>query len=188
LEALPIDSFRRQLEVNLTGQVALTQALLPSLRAAGGRVVFISSIGGRVATPYMGAYHAAKFGIEAIADSLRQEVRRFGVEVVAVEPGAVATPIWTKGVAGANAERARFSAQHEELYGQAFDRYEEVARATDARGIPPERVAETILKALTARRPRTRYLVGIDAKVMARVRTVLPDRVFDRLIARATGL
>jgi len=188
LESLPIEDFRRQIEVNLTGQVAVTQKLLPMLRAAEGRIVLISSIGGRMATPFMGAYHAAKFGIEAVGDSLRQELRPFGIGVVIVEPGSVATPIWSKGAESANAVRERFDPAAEALYGTSLDRMEDLARETGERGIPPERVADAVFRALTARRPRTRYRVGPDARVGITVRKFIPDRLMDRLIARATRL
>lgn len=188
LEVLPIDDFRRQIEVNLTGQVAVTQAMLPMLREATGRIVLISSIGGRLATPFMGAYHAAKFGLEAVGDSLRQEVSPFGVDVVIVEPGTIATPIWTKGADEAVAKRELLGAEGEALYGKSLDQVEKVARRSGERGIPPEKVADTVLHALTTGRPRTRYQVGLDSKVGTRVRRLVPDRLMDRLIARATGL
>ena len=108
LETLPIEDFRRQLEVNLTAQVAVTKAMLPSIRAARGRIVFITSIGGLMAFPMFGAYHAAKFGIEAVGDVFRQELRPWGISVSIVEPGSIATPIWERGVGEADAllERA----------------------------------------------------------------------------------
>ena len=188
LEAMPIDDFRRQVEVNLTGQLAVTQRFLPLVRAAHGRIVLISSVGGRVATPFMGAYHAAKFGLEAVGDSLRQELKRFGVEVVIVEPGTIATPIWTKGADGAQATRERLGSGGEALYGKSLDRMEEIALRSAERGIPAEKVAAVVLRGLTARRPRTRYPVGLDAHLGTRVRRLAGDRLMDRLIARATGL
>jgi len=188
LEALPIDDFRHQIEVNLTGQVAVTQQFLPMIRVAKGRIVLISSVGGRVATPFMGAYHAAKFGLEAVGDSLRQELSRFGIEVVIVEPGTIATPIWDKGADGARTTRERLGAEAEALYGESLDRMEAVARGAGERGIPAEKVADAVLTALTARRPRTRYPVGLDSQIGTRIRRLVPDRLMDRLIARATGL
>ena len=97
LETMPIEAFRRQIEVNLTGQVAVTQAMLPLIRSARGRIVFVSSIGGRIAFPLTGAYHAAKFGVEAVGDVFRQELRRWGISVSVVEPGSIDTPIWDSG-------------------------------------------------------------------------------------------
>ena len=188
LEALPIDDFRRQVEVNLTAQVAVTQAMLPAIRAAHGRIVFITSIGGRMAFPMFGAYHAAKFGLEAVGDVFRQELRPWGIEVAIVEPGSIATPIWERGQEEAEAFIAGASEEQERLYGQAIAAYREVARRTGERGIAPERVAKAIEHALSARRPRTRYLVGLDAKGQARLKAILPARLVDRLVARFTGM
>jgi NAD(P)-dependent dehydrogenase (short-subunit alcohol dehydrogenase family) len=187
LEVLPVEEFRRQLEVNLVGQVAVTQAVLPQLRRARGRIVLISSIGGRLAVPYLWPYNASKWGLEAIGDALRVELRPFGVKVALVEPGAIATPIWGKGNETADRLRGMMSAEQEQVYGEALDRFT-AARPADIAGLPPERVAEVIEHALTARRPRTRYLVGRDAKLRARLRDLLPDRAWDALLARTMGL
>lgn len=188
LEALPIDDFRRQIEVNLTAHVAVTQATLASIRRARGRVVFVTSIGGLIAFPMFGAYHAAKFGLEAVGDVFRQELRPWGIEVSVVEPGSIATPIWERGQRAADAFLASADDEQKELYASPIAAYREVARRTGARGIPPEKVAKAIEHALSSRRPRTRYLVGADARAQARVRHLLPTRLLDRIIARATGL
>ncbi len=188
LETLPLDDFRRQVEVNLTAQVGVTKAMLPAVRRAHGRVVFISSIGGRMAFPLNGAYHAAKFGIEAVGDVFRQELRPWGIKVAIVEPGSIDTPIWERGERNADEIEARTGAEQEALYGQAVERFRKVVRQTAERGIPPEKVAAAIEHALTAGRPRTRYLVGIDAKVQAWTRPLIPTPVFDRIVARAMGL
>lgn len=184
VEGVDLDGLRRQLEVNVVAQVAVSQALLPQIRAARGRVVFISSVGGRMSLPYLSAYHASKHALEAIGDSLRQEVRQFGVEVAIIEPGSVATPFWDKGQAEAPKARAAMDPELERIYAGELDRVQAAAEKTAARGVAPERVAEAVVHALTAAKPRTRYLVGTDAKIQARLRKVLPDRVFDRLIAR----
>jgi NAD(P)-dependent dehydrogenase (short-subunit alcohol dehydrogenase family) len=185
LETLAIDDFRRQIEVNMTAHVAVTQALLPSIRAARGRIVFISSIGGRVAFPLTGAYHAAKFGIEAVGDIFRQELRPWGIKVAIVEPGSIDTPIWERGERTAD-ELA--TPEREALYGEAVDRYRKVIKDTAERGIPAEKVAETIERALSTRRPRARYLVGLEAKMGARLRQLLPTPVFDRIVRRQMNL
>ncbi len=185
LETIPMEQFRRQIEVNLTAHVAVTQAMLPAIRRNCGRVVFISSIGGRVALPFTGAYHAAKFGIEAAGDAFRQELRPFGISVSIVEPGSIDTPIWERG------ERTHdeiASPQREALYGKAMEKYRKVIRDTAERGIAPEKVAKVIEHALSASRPRTRYLVGLEANVTARVRPLIPTPIFDRLVARSMGL
>jgi NAD(P)-dependent dehydrogenase (short-subunit alcohol dehydrogenase family) len=188
LEFLPLEELRRQLEVNLVGQVAVTQALLPELRKAKGRIVFISSIGGRLSSPFMTPYHASKWAIEATADALRLELKPWEIDVALVEPGSIDTRIWDKGQAQADEIESGMGERGRELYGRQIAAAREAARRTAADGIPPERVAEVVGRALTADRPRTRYLVGTDAKVAARVRRLLPDRVFDRLLARQLGL
>lgn len=187
LENIPLEEFRRVLEVNVTGQVAVTQALLPGLRRARGRVVFMGSIGGRMALPYMSAYNASKFAIEALGDSLRQELRPLGVHVSIVEPGSIATPIWGKGAESSTSSRGRLDPEADGVYGERLDRANEAARKTAERGIPPQRVAEVVGHALTADRPRTRYLVGADAKVQAGLKALVPDRLRDRLVARMIG-
>ena len=184
VEGVELDELRRQLEINVVAQVAVTQALLPMIRKARGRVVFMSSIGGRRAIPYLSPYNASKHAIEAIGDALRQELRQFGVEVAIVEPGSVATPFWDKGLAEAPKARAAMDPELLELYARELDLLEAASRKSAARGIPPEKVAEAVVHALTASRPRTRYLVGRDAKVQGAIGRVLPDRVYDRLIAR----
>lgn len=187
LETIPIEDFRHQIEVNLTGQVAVTQALLPQIRAARGRIVFLSSIGGRIAFPLTGAYHAAKFGIEAVGDIFRQELQPWDISVSIVEPGSIDTRIWDRGERKAD-EIGERSPRREALYGQAIERYRKVVRDTAERGIPAEKVAKAIEHALSAGRPRTRYLVGLDAKVQARLSLLIPTRVFDRIVARVMNL
>jgi NAD(P)-dependent dehydrogenase (short-subunit alcohol dehydrogenase family) len=188
LEYLPLDQLRRQLEVNLIGQVAVIQAFLPALRRAGGRIVNVSSIGSRVAGPLLSPYTASKFALEGLSDSLRREVRPRGVDVILIEPGGVKTPIWGKGSELARELIARMPSEAERLYGRLIAGVQKQTRRIEQdTGIPPRAVAEVIGTALTADRPRTRYLVGTDAKVQARMARLLPDRVMDRLIGRAFG-
>ncbi len=187
LETMPIEDFRRQIEVNLTGQVAVTQAMLPLIRKARGRIVFISSIGGRIAFPLTGAYHAAKWGVEAVGDVFRQELRPWGISVSIVEPGSIDTPIWDRGERAADEIGGRVPAR-DELYGKAIASYRKVIKDLAERGIAPAKVAEVVERALSAHRPRTRYLVGLDAKVQARLKLVIPTRAFDRIVARIMGL
>lgn len=187
LEFLPIAELRTQLEVNVIGQVAVTQAFLPMLRKARGRVVNMGSIAGRSATPFVGAYCASKFALEALTDALRMELRPWAIAVSIVEPGAVATPIWEKSVARASATMERLPPQARDLYGQALTTMREASERMARGAIPTDRVVAAVVHALTAARPKTRYLVGTDAKVQAALR-VLPDRLRDRLIVRAMGL
>jgi NAD(P)-dependent dehydrogenase (short-subunit alcohol dehydrogenase family) len=188
LEFLPLDQFRHQLEVNLVGQLAVTQQFLPALRAGRGRIVNVSSIGARVALPLVGAYNASKFALEGLSDSLRRELLSQGVDVVVIEPGGVKTPIWNKGNELASEISADMPPEAGRLYGRliAAFRKQTVKIATET-GIEPREVAETIGHALTAKRPRARYLVGRDAKMRGPAAKVLPARVMDRLVARAMG-
>jgi len=188
LEFLPIDRLRQQLEINLIGQAAVTQAFLPALRRARGRIVNVSSIGGRVGLPLVGAYNASKFGLEGLSDSLRRELRPLGVDVILIEPGGVKTPIWNKAEQLADQMLEDVPPEAERLYGRqiAAVRKNTQRIATDS-GIQPSEVAEAIGTALTAKRPRARYLVGSDAKQRAVMSKLLPARVMDRLIGRALG-
>jgi NAD(P)-dependent dehydrogenase (short-subunit alcohol dehydrogenase family) len=187
LETMPIDAFRRQIEVNLTGQLAVTQSVLPLIRSARGRIVFVSSIGGRIAFPLTGAYHAAKFGVEAVGDVFRQELRRWGISVSIIEPGSIDTPIWDSGERAADEVGGDIEAR-EELYGKAIASYRKVTRNLAERGIEPDEVAEAIEHALTSTRPRSRYLVGLDAKLQARIKHAIPTRIWDRVVARVMKL
>lgn len=188
LEFIPPDQLRRQLEVNLIGQVMVTQALLPMLREAGGRIVNVSSIGGRVALPFAGPYAASKHALEAVSDSLRRELRGTGMQVSIVEPGAIATPMWDKGAAAADAMIDQMPPEAMSLYGSGVDAIRAAAEREAGRGIPPEQVADRVVHALTASRPRTRYPVGRGVRARIVLSQLLPDRVFDRLIARALGM
>lgn len=185
IESVAIEELRRLLEVNVIGHVAVTKAFLPMVRAARGRVVFVGSINGRLSTPFLAPYAASKHAIEAIGDSLRGEMRPFGVEVSIVEPGAIATPLWEKARETASEVKAAMSPDQLRLYGEAIDGFTAAALKGGERGIRPERVAKAVAHALTARRPRTRYLVGFDARGQALLRWLLPDRVVDRIIAYA---
>ncbi len=173
VETLDLDAFRHVIEVNLVGQLAVTQAFLPLLRRAKGTVVFIASIGGRVASPFMSPYNSSKFAIEALGESLRSEVEPWEIDVAVVEPGSIDTPIWSKGA---------------ETIDKQTERMSEDAMETAERGIPPEKVAEAIHDAISSDKPRHRYLVGRDAKIAARLKGTLPDRVFSKLVARQTKL
>ena len=188
LEFIPIDDLRRQLDVNLVGQMAVTQAVLPALRRARGRIVNVSSIGGRLALPMVGPYAASKFGLEGLSDSLRREVARFGIEVVLIEPGGVKTPIWKKSTAAADEMADGMPPEAEQLYGKLMDTIRaESVKISEKTGIEPGEVAEAIGTALTASKPKTRYLVGKDAKGRWAIAKRVPDRVMDRLIARQMG-
>ena len=187
IEQIDLDDLRFQLEVNLVGAVAMTQAVLPLLRASRGRIVMVSSIGGRRALPFLSPYNASKFALEAMSDSLRQEVRPQGIRVSIVEPGAVKTEIWRKGTEASEQAMASLDAEGRALYGDRLERMLEAANKTAARGVEPIEVAEAIAHALTASRPKTRYVVGADARIQLRLGSILPTRALDAVIGRATG-
>lgn len=184
LEFIPLGELREQLEINVVGQIAVTQAFLPLLRQARGRIINISSMAGRVAGPWTGPYHASKFALEALSDTLRQELAPWQIEVIGIEPGVIATPIWETSLARARQLVAQLPTDAHELYGPQLERQLAKSERTRTAGIPPERVADVILTALTARRPKTRYPVGSDAKIATKFLAQLPDRWRDWLIAR----
>ena len=188
LEFVPLDELRNQLEVNVTGHVAITQALIPALRRARGRIVNITSIGGIVATPFFGPYTASKYALEAISDCLRVELRPWGIETIAIEPGSISTEIWSSGLEQFDRTEERMPAEAQTLYGKAIKGLRRAARETGERGIPADHAAAVIEKALVVSRPRARYLIGRDARVMATLSRVLPDRLWDRAIGRIMGL
>jgi NAD(P)-dependent dehydrogenase (short-subunit alcohol dehydrogenase family) len=188
LECLPLAEVRAQLEVNVVGVVAVTQACLPLLRRARGRIVNIGSISGRSAAPFIGAYSASKFALEALTDALRVELAPWGIEVAVIEPGAIATPIWAKSEALAERNLAAAGPGAGALYGAAMAAMRRVVGDAARRAAPADRVADAVAHALTARRPRTRYLVGADARLQAALARLLPDRLRDRLTARFMGL
>lgn len=186
LEFVPVDDFRHQLEVNVVGQLAVTQAVLPLLRASKGRIVNITSIGGLIAGQMLGPYNASKFALEAMTHTLRQELAPWGIEVIAIEPGQIATPIWATSAATADRMQEHMPPEMVELYGARVQGARDMATNAAKNGLPPIEVAKVIERALTARRPRTRYPVGTDAKVGAALIARLPDRLRDRLLSGRT--
>jgi NAD(P)-dependent dehydrogenase (short-subunit alcohol dehydrogenase family) len=173
---LPPEALRRQFGVNVIGQIAVTQAFLPMLRAAHGRVVIMGSILGRLALPFVGAYSAAKFALEALAESLAMEVRPFGVSVSIIEPGNIATPIWSKSKSTAMDTAGDFNAGKWDLYRAAAESFQRYTDRASASGISPSRVALVVEKALSARKPRSRYTVGWDSRFLGHVAPLAPGR------------
>ena len=188
LEFLTPEDLRRQLEVNVIGQIAVTQKFLPLIRKGHGRIVNMGSIGGRIATPLLGPYNASKFAMEALTDSLRQELRPWGIHVSIVEPGSIATRIWDKAQANADEVEKNLPEEALLLYGKTIAAIREAARKFEQAGIPPDEVAKVVEHALTARRPKTRYVVGRDAQIQRVLAKVMPDRMRDGLLARYLGL
>jgi NAD(P)-dependent dehydrogenase (short-subunit alcohol dehydrogenase family) len=188
VEFLPIDELRRQLEVNTVGPVAVTQHFLPLVRQGTGRIVFVSSIGGRFSQPIVGPYCASKFALEALADALRMELAPSGIHVSVVEPGAVRTMIFEKGGRYGDQALKQLPEEGRRLYGKTTQAVLDFFAKMEKSAIPPDRVARAIQHALTATRPRTRYVVGGDARTQALLAWLLPDRARDALLSRLVGL
>jgi NAD(P)-dependent dehydrogenase (short-subunit alcohol dehydrogenase family) len=184
LEYLPLDDIRRQLEVNLLGPIAVTQAFLPLLRRGRGRIVNVSSISGRIAAPLLGPYAMSKFALEAFSDSLRRELHSSGMQVSVVEPGAIKTPIWDKGIESARERQNRWPPEALERYSSLIAFLRSSAEELRDGAAPPEEVAAAVHHALTAKRPRTRYAVGKDARIGVKLASLLPDRALDFLMRR----
>jgi NAD(P)-dependent dehydrogenase (short-subunit alcohol dehydrogenase family) len=187
LETLSAAELRHQFDVNVVGAVALTNLVLPKLRASRGRIVFLSSLSGLISTPMTGAYNASKFAIEAIADAWRLELRRWGVKVILVEPAMTDTDLWRKAPQTQIEAEAEMATEHRELYAEHLDGLRKTIPRMQKMAKPVEGVAATIERALTAPRPRARYLVGTDVKVQAALSAVTPARVKDGAFGRLTG-
>ncbi|TMK99192.1 MAG: SDR family NAD(P)-dependent oxidoreductase [Actinobacteria bacterium] len=187
LESLSSDDVRRQLEVNVIAPVAVTNAVLGKLRASGGRIVLVSSLNGRISTPMTGAYNASKFALEAIADAWRLELRPWGVSVSLVEPAMTDTDMWRKAPEQQSSTEEAMAAHHRELYGKHLDALRRTIPRMQRMAKPAEGVAATIERALTASRPKARYVVGLNAKVQAAAMALLPQRMKDAALAIATG-
>nr|WP_275411147.1 SDR family oxidoreductase [Streptomyces sp. SID14446] len=183
VEALPMAEWRRVFEVNLFGHIAVTQALLPELLRTKGRVINISSIGGKYAMATYGAYAGAKFALEAVSDSLRREVAPLGVQVVVVEPGGVRTEIAARGIATANDLAARMTPEQDRRYGDLVRANNRLMASGTASGLTADAAAQVIVKAVTTRRPRPRYTAGRDAALIMRLGRLLSDRTLDRILA-----
>jgi NAD(P)-dependent dehydrogenase (short-subunit alcohol dehydrogenase family) len=184
VEYLAIEEWRRQFEVNVIGQVAVTKALLPAIRLAAprGRIVFMGSIGGRLASPFVAPYSASKHAIEAIAESMRHELADAGIRTVVVEPGAVRTPIWDKGQSAADDIEASLPPEGLQRYASAIVMLRKAMQFQAKTGVDPAAVARVVQHAVTSARPAARYLVGRDAKAMALVARALPDRARDSVV------
>ena len=188
LEYLELDEWRTQLEVNVVGQVAVTKAMLPLIRPAKGRVVFIGSIGGRLGSPLMGPYNASKFAIEGVGHALRQELKPKGVHVSVIEPGAIDTQIWDKAQDTMERLRSELPAIALEEYAEPLETFAKGLAMNAKNAVAPQVVAKAVEHALTAKRPRTRYLVGKDAKAVGTLGRFLPDRALDTIVAKITKL
>ena len=188
LELLSMTDLRKQLEVNVIGQVAVSQAFLPLLRQARGRIVNMGSIAGRAATPFLGAYCSSKFALESLSDALRCEVRPWGMSVSLVEPGAVQSEIWERSRTHAEATLSQTRPEQLALYRIQLEKLRDLTVKVQRRAIPAIAVAKVVAQALTATRPKTRYLVGYDAKFRAFLKFCLSDRMQDAVLEWFLGL
>jgi NAD(P)-dependent dehydrogenase (short-subunit alcohol dehydrogenase family) len=184
---LPIDNFRRQLEVNLVSVLIVTKAFLPSLgtdhslQGKPGRIVNISSVGGKAGGPFLGAYSASKHGLEGFSESLRRELMLYGIDVIIVGPGAVATPIWDKG------EQEDLSIYAGTDYARFVQRVQKYMVEGGRKGYPPEKVGEVVWQVLTTPKPRVRYAVIPGNSFRRIIQNLLPKRMVDRIISRNLG-
>jgi NAD(P)-dependent dehydrogenase (short-subunit alcohol dehydrogenase family) len=185
LEGIALDEVRRQYEVNVFGLLAVTQALLQSIRAGHGRIVNIGSIGGRINTPFVGPYSSSKAAVRSLSAALRRELRPWDIRVALVEPGALDTPIWRKGEEGANETIAAMPEHVRILYARPLDALVAATRKIAAGASSPDDAAQAVEHALTAARPRTLYTVGRSAHIQGALHSLLPARAFDALVARA---
>lgn len=188
VEYIPLAELRRQFEVNVFGQITVTQALLPLLRRVKGRIVNIGSIGDRLTIPFGGPLCASKHALAALNDALRQELYPWGIHVCLIEPASISTPAVDKLVADNELFIGTMSAKAQSRYNMIFREFTRRAAAREKGGSPPSVVAEVVLEALTATRPRTRYLCGKDARLLATLSWLLPDRLFDRLRRKLFGI
>ena len=188
LELLAIAEFQYQMQVNVTGQLAVTQAFLGLLRQDRGRIVNMGSISGRSPTPFLGAYNASKFALVALTDVMRMELRPWGISVSIIEPGSIATPIWDKSLNQSEVAQQDLSQTAQNLYGQAMNIVRKKMQIIASGGISADIVAQAVLHALTAKKPKTRYLIGLDAKIGAVLKHILPDKLHDRVILYSMGL
>lgn len=187
MEAVSTADWRKQLDVNVIGQLAVTRAVMPRLRRSRGRVVFISSINGQLAFPMMGAYCASKFALEAAAEALRMELRPWGISVVVVEPAQTDTDMWHTAPAMVAETEAAFSPAHRELYARHIAGFKKRIPLSQKMAVAPEKVSAVVERALTTKRPRPRYVVGAAPKVQAALITKLPIAVRDRVLRMVAG-
>ncbi len=188
VEGLPVDELRRQFEINVFGQIAVTQAVLPRLRASRGRVVFVSSVSGRISTPMTGAYNASKFALEALGDALRLELKPWGIKVSLIEPAQTDTDLWREADRALDETLATVSAEHRALYAKHIAGFRKTIPLSQKLASPAEGVAKSIERALTAKRPKARYVVGAAPKAQAALMGVTPSVIGDPILSKLTGV
>jgi NAD(P)-dependent dehydrogenase (short-subunit alcohol dehydrogenase family) len=187
MEAVTPDEWRKQLEINVIGQLAVTQAVLPRLRTSRGRVLFISSVNGRLSMPLIGAYCASKFALEAAADALRMELRPWHIDVAIIEPAQTDTDMWRTADDMVEEAEAALTAEQRDLYAQHIAGFKKMIPFSQKMALPAAKVSAVVEEALTARRPRTRYVVGVGPKLQVALMTNLPSRARDLLLRRVAS-
>lgn len=186
VEGLTLDDLSRQLDVNVTAQIGVTHAVLPKIRAAKGRIVFISSVSGLIATPGTGAYNASKFGLEALADALRMELRPWGIRVSLVEPGPIRTDMWGGALEQHDAMVAALTEEHRVLYAAHLAGTRKLLGRMQKLAADPQKVVDAVDHALTARRPKSRYLLDASSRIQKTVMGLTPTPIRDAILAAAT--
>jgi NAD(P)-dependent dehydrogenase (short-subunit alcohol dehydrogenase family) len=188
IEFIPLEDLRRQFEVNVIGQVAITQACLGMIRRASGRIVNISSFSGQVALPFLGPYASSKFALEAISDALRVELRPWGIHVILIEPGRIATPIWEKSLAKADENMQSLPPQGKELYGSIIEYARQSMMKPSRTMLKVEAVAGVVEQALTVKKPKPRYAIGRKTSQRILLFKILPTGLRDKMMASRMGM
>jgi NAD(P)-dependent dehydrogenase (short-subunit alcohol dehydrogenase family) len=187
METLGTDEWRKQLEINVIGALAVTRAVLPRLRKSRGRIVFISSVNGRLSMPLVGAYAASKFALEAAADALRMELSPWHIRVVVVEPAQTDTDMWRTADDMVAELEAGLTAEHKSLYAKHIAGFKKMIPVSQRIAVPTEKVSAVVEEALTARRPRARYIVGLGPKAQVALMSVLPTKLRDVALRKVSG-
>jgi NAD(P)-dependent dehydrogenase (short-subunit alcohol dehydrogenase family) len=187
VEILSPDDWRKQLEINVIGAFAVTRAVLPRLRRSRGRVVFISSVNGRLSMPLVGAYAASKFALEAAADALRMELTPWKIRVIVVEPAQTDTDMWRTADTMVADLEAGLSAEHKSLYAKHIAGFKKTIPVSQRAAVPTEKVSAVVEEALTARRPRARYIVGLGPKALVAFMGVAPTKLRDIALRKVSG-
>ncbi|BBZ20152.1 SDR family NAD(P)-dependent oxidoreductase [Mycolicibacterium gadium] len=187
METLSPDEWRKQLEINVIGALAVTQAVLPRLRRSRGRVVFISSVNGRLSMPLVGAYAASKFALEAAADALRMELNPWKIRVIVVEPAQTDTDMWRTADTMVEDLEAGLTPEHRGLYAKHIAGFKKMIPVSQKIAVPTEKVSAVVEEALTAKRPRARYIVGLVPKAQVALMSVMPTKMRDIALRKVSG-
>jgi NAD(P)-dependent dehydrogenase (short-subunit alcohol dehydrogenase family) len=187
METVSSDEWRKQLDINVIGQLAVTQAVLPRLRTSRGRIVFISSVNGKLSMPLIGAYCASKFALEAAADALRMELRPWHIPVAIIEPAQTDTDMWRTADSMVHDVEASLTPEQRDLYAKHVVGMKKMIPVSQKLAVPAEKVSVLVEEALTARRPRAHYMVGIGPKLQVALMTNLPTWARDRVLRRVSG-